>query len=288
MQFAALIDHHVHLYWPAVNADPAGWAAQAGEGHWAQLCARRRKNGTPVQGFPDVAELLRAMDVASVTRAVLLGWYWERAETCAAQNRFYARCVAAHPDRLAAWATITPHAPAAVVRAELARARAEGLTGLGELSPQSVGAGIDAPGLAAAFACAAEWDWPVNLHVTDPLAPDYPGKVETPWQDFAELLTRWENVRCVLAHWAGGYDVREFSNAWVDTAAAPLLYGAAHAAGASGWGHVGRTVRAAQVLWGSDFPLDLMRGSAAEGVAAGWSRFAAEARAHGLAGCSLG
>ena len=39
---------------------------------------------------------------------VLLGWYWESAETCAWQNRFYAACIRAHADRLSAFATFHP------------------------------------------------------------------------------------------------------------------------------------------------------------------------------------
>ena len=55
-------------------------------------------------------ELLRAMDAAGISRAVLLGWYWEKPATCAGQNRFYAACVRAHPDRLMAFATLHPAA----------------------------------------------------------------------------------------------------------------------------------------------------------------------------------
>src|SRR5690606_2520354 len=139
-------DHHVHLYPDALNRDPAGWAALHGEPHWATLCTRRRRDGSSVQTFPSVDELLRSMDAAGVERAVLLGWYWERPENCVWQNRFYADCVRAHPDRFAAWAAVHAGAPAEAVREELRRARDDGLTGLGELSPHSQGAGFDAPG----------------------------------------------------------------------------------------------------------------------------------------------
>lgn len=205
---------------------------------------------------------------------MLLGWYWEKQDTCAWHNQAMAGWVKAHPDRLAAYATIQPGAAGAVVAGELRRAREEGLSGVGELSPQSVGAGTDAEGLVAALALAAEWGWPVNLHVTDPAGRVYPGKIETPAEDFFALARRWPAVNFVLAHWAGGYDVREHRNVWVDTAAAPLIYGA------EAWGMRGRTVRAEQVLFGSDYPLRLRPGADA---AAGWAEFAGEARAHGLA-----
>src|SRR5258708_5237237 len=110
-----IIDAHVHLYPAEVKRDPAGWAAAHGEAHWALLCTRRRKDGRPVQTLPTVDQLLTAMDAAGVERAVLLGWYWENPSTCAWQNRFYAECVRAHPDRLSAFATLHPAADRTVV-----------------------------------------------------------------------------------------------------------------------------------------------------------------------------
>ena len=267
---AWLVDHHVHLYPPELNADPAGWAEARGEAHWARLCTRRRASGEAVQEFPSVGELLRAMDGAGIARAVLLGWYWERAETCAWHNDAMAGWVRSHPDRLSAYATVQPGGDAEVVERELRRAREAGVfCGIGELSPHSVGAGVDAPGLRVALECAEQWGWPVNLHVTAPGGRAYPGRVETPLGDFEKLAREWPGVRFVLAHWAGGMDVRELRNVFVDTAAAPLSHGAA------AWAMTGRTVRAEQVLFGSDYPLRLKAGADA---AAGLAGFAEEAR----------
>ncbi len=270
---AWLVDHHVHLYPDELNRDPAGWAAARGEAHWARLCTRRRLNGEAVQEFPSVDELLRAMDGAGLERAVLLGWYWEHAETCAWHNDAMAGWVRAHPDRLSAYATVQPGSDADAVGRELERARATGMfSGIGELSPHSVGAGMDAPGLRVALELAERWGWPVNLHVTAPGGRAYPGRVDTPLQDFEKLARAWPIVRFVLAHWAGGLDVRELSNVFVDTAAAPLTHGEA------AWAMAGRTARAEQVLFGSDYPLRLKAGADA---AAGLAAFAEEARANG-------
>lgn len=268
-----LVDHHVHLYPPELNRDPAGWAAARGESRWAGMCARTRRDGTPVQEFPGVDDLLRAMDEAGVERAVLLGWYWEKAETCAWHNRAMGGWVAAHPDRLSAYATIHPGATAAEVRAELARARDEGLCGLGELSPHSVDASIESEGMRAALELAQAWRWTANLHVTEPRAKPYPGMVLTPEADFRALARAWPRVDFTLAHWAGGYDVRDLPNVRVDTAAAPLIYGE------KAWAMRGVSVRADQVLFGSDYPLRLRPGQAA---ATGWAEFAQEARKNGL------
>ena len=249
-------DSHVHLYPPGVNRRPAAWAALHGELHWAELCTRRRKDGRPVQTFPSVAELLKAMDAAGVARAVLLGWYWENPLSCAEQNRFYARVVRAHPDRLSAFATVNPEAGARATLDEVRRAHGEGLCGLGELSPHSQGFGVDDRVFAEVLKLAARLRLPVNLHVTDPASRPYPGRVETPLKDFVRLARRHPRTTFILAHWGGLLPLRvpaarQLANVYYDTAASPLLYGV------DVWQRFLAEVPAERVLFGSDFPLNL-------------------------------
>ena len=254
-----IIDAHVHLYPPEVSRDPAVWAAARGETHWAALCTRRRRDGRPVQTFPDVDRLLHDMDAAGVERAVLQGWYWENPETCARQNRFYAECVRAHPDRLAAFATVHPSAGAAAVRSEIRRAHDEGLRGLGELSPHSQGYVLDDAAFAAALALAGELRMPVNLHVTDPNTRHYPGRVETPLEDFVRLARTHPQVTWILAHWGGGLPSwetnpimrQDLARVFYDTAASPLSYDDRI------WRTTLDLVPPAKVIFGSDYPLIL-------------------------------
>lgn len=252
----SVIDCHVHLYPPAVNRDPVAWAAAHGESHWATLCTRRRKGGQPVQSFPSVTGLLRAMDEADVARAVLLGWYWEKPETCVMQNRYYASCVQAHPDRLAAFATLHPAAGRTATLDEVRRAHGEGLCGLGELSPHSQGYHVDDPAFGAALTLAAKLHLPVNLHVTDPDSGSYPGRVETPLRDFVRLARTFPRTTFILAHWGGLLPLRDakalaLPNVYYDTAASPLLYGE------DIWRRFLATVPPERVLFGSDYPLNV-------------------------------
>lgn len=251
-----IIDAHVHLYPPEVDRDPAAWAAAQGERHWAVLCTRRRRDGRPVQTLPTVTELLRAMDTAGIERAVLLGWYWEKPETCAWQNRFYAGSVRAHPDRLSAFATIHPAAGRAEVVDEVKRAHAEGLRGLGELSPHSQGYAVTDATFAEVLALAADLGMPVNLHVTDPDSRPYPGRVETPGADFLWLARQFPRTNFIFAHWGGLLPLhdpafRSLSNVYYDTAASPLLYDAGV------WARATAAIGASQVIFGSDYPLNL-------------------------------
>jgi hypothetical protein len=251
-----ITDAHVHLYPPAANRRPAAWAAMRGELHWAELCTRRRKDGRPVQSFPSVAELLRAMDAAGVARAGLLGWYWENPKSCAEQNRFYARVVRAHPDRLSAFATVHPEAGRSAALDEVRRAHGEGLCGLGELSPHAQGFAVKDAVFGDVLRLAARLRLPVNLHVTDPASGPYPGRVETPLRDFVWLARSFPRTTFILAHWGGLLPLRvpaasKLANVYYDTAASPLLYGQ------DIWQRFLAKVPAERVLFGSDFPLNL-------------------------------
>lgn len=263
-----VIDAHVHLYPAAIARDPGAWAARQGESHWARLCTRRRKDGAPVQLFPTVDELLREMDAAGVARAVLLGWYWERPESCVLQNAFFADCIRMHPDRLSACAAVHPDAPD-----ELRRASEAGFCGVGELSPHSLGLQPDDVRLGELFSLAGTLNLPVNLHVTDPQSRRFDGWVETPLEDFLLWARAFPRTKFVLAHWGGGlaFDpaLRTRANVWFDTAASPLLYAA------DAWSRALAAVGPERLLFGSDYPLRLFpRSEAGSGLA----RFVEEAR----------
>lgn len=276
-----IIDAHVHLYPPEVGHDPVAWAAAHDESHWATLCTRRRRDGRPVQTFPTTDELLRAMDRQQVDVAVLLGWYWEKPATCAWQNRFFAECRKAYPDRFAAFATFHPAAGAAAVREEIRWARDAGFCGLGELSPHSQHCRMDNPGLAVALELAGEFGMPVNFHVTDPQGRKYPGRVETPLEDFRRLARTFPRTTFILAHWGGGLalfeknpDVRnDLTNVVYDTAASPLIYDDRI------WRTVLDIVPAGKVMFGSDYPLMLYPKTESE---PGWRGILAEIDRTGL------
>lgn len=278
-----IIDSHVHLYSPELNRDPAAWAAAHGEAHWAALCTRRRKDGRAVQTFPSVDELLREMDRAGVARAVLLGWYWEKPETCTAQNSFFGECVRAHADRFLAFAAINPAAGHWTTLGEMHRARDEGLIGIGELSPHAQHYGCDDPVLGEVLTLAADWKMPVNLHVTDPASGAYPGRVETPLADFLALAGAFPKTSFILSHWGGGLPLvhptaNDFANIFYDTSASPLLYGPEI------WPRFLAAVPPERVLFGSDYPLNLYPKSDAEPTMSG---LIAEARLGGASDAVL-
>jgi len=190
------------------------------------------------------------------------------------QNRFYADCIRAHPDRLGAFATVHPAMGPDGVQAEMRQARDAGLAGLGELSPHALGWALDDPALGAALGLAGEFGWPVTLHAANPTGRPYPGRVDTPLDDFLILATGFPGTRFVLAHWGGLLPLRQPKaslppNILYDTAASPLEHGPEI------WGAVIGAVGAERVIFGSDFPLNLYPGL---DPVPNLARFAAEAR----------
>lgn len=266
-----IIDAHVHLYPAEVNRDPVAWAAARDERHWALLCTRRRKDGSPVQAFPGVAQMLSDMDAAGIRRSVLLGWYWEHHATCVEQNNFFASCLREHPARFAAFGGVHPAAGDAALD-EVRRVKDLGFSGLGELSPHTQHVPLSDPVWRKILTLAGELNLPVNLHVTDPDSNPYPGRVDTPLEDFVAMARDFPGTKFILAHWGGGLAWAEaaagLDNVWFDTAASPLLYSP----------EVWKNAPRGRVLFGTDYPLVLYPKS---GGIAEFAGLVAEAKAAG-------
>jgi len=149
------------------------------------------------------------------------------------------------------------------------------------LNPPAQGFRYDDPVFAAALELAAQWRWPVNLHVTEPAGREYPGRVETPFCELLALAGGHPDVRFVFAHWGGLLPFFELNravakplaNVWYDTAASPLLYRP------EVFRLVAAAVGAKRILFGSDYPLRLYPRHEA---APGFATFLAEVRGSGL------
>ncbi len=280
-QTLGVVDGHTHAYPPEIFTDPVGWARARGEHHWAELVGPRADGKRSLQGFADQDQMLRAMDAAGVERSVLLGWYWERQETCAWHNGVMAGWVRAHPDRFSAFASVQPLAGKAALEG-LRRAREAGFCGVGEVFPAAQGFAMDNPTWAKVLEWAAENQWPVNLHVPEPAGRDYPGYMAAPLRDYQKLARTHPQVTFIFAHWGGllpllalNPTVRaDLQNVYYDTAASPLLYDAAV------YRRVADAVGAERILFGSDYPL---RTFPREQTEPDFKRPIAEAKKSGLA-----
>jgi predicted TIM-barrel fold metal-dependent hydrolase len=277
MRQGGIIDAHVHAYPPEVAADPAGWGRSQGEPGWSACVAPAGRRS--IQGWADTARMIADMDGAGVASCVMLGWYWERQETCELQNRWYGDWVRGSAGRLLAFAAVQPRGGRGAVDA-LERALDRGLCGVGEVLPQAQGFTIDDPWWRRVVEVAQERGVPVTLHATDPGAGPAAGP-KTPLEGYLRLAREHPRATFILAHWGGGMAFRGPpagagplpANVYFDTAASPLLYPP------SVFRRAADLVGAGRIVYGSDYPLILHPRRSRE---PGFSAFLDEIRASGL------
>src|SRR5208282_5537572 len=164
---SGVVDAHIHMYPREVSENPAAWGDAHSEPAWTACVAPRGRRS--IQGWSDPGTLIADMDEAGVETCVMLGWYWERQETCDLQNGWYAEWVRCHPTRLLGFAAVQPSAGRSSIDA-LERALDSGLCGIGELLPAGRGPFLDDPWWRRVFDVAAARGLPVTLHATDPQA----------------------------------------------------------------------------------------------------------------------
>ncbi len=254
---SGIIDSHVHCYPQEVIADPQSWAETMGERHWSELHVPGPGHKS-IAGWANPEQMLADMDSAGIERAILLGWYWEKQETCDQQNLWHAEWVKAHPDRFTAFAAVQPMAGDTAFEA-LLRAIDMGLKGIGEMLPPAQGFSHTNPTWLQILQWAQEEGLPLTIHVTEAAGHDYPGKVDTPLEEYQWLARQFPELKIILAHWGGGLPFYElnstcrkiFKNVYYDTAASPLLY---HK---KVFRVVADIVGADKILFGSDYPLRL-------------------------------
>lgn len=243
-----IIDCHTHCYPEEVILNPRKWAEARRELHWADLVAPIDRKS--IQDWADPDNFLEEMDLASVDRAVLLGWYWEHEATCRWHNEVIAEWVRGAPERFIGFAAILPNAN---VIEQLEKAKALGLQGVGELHPGVQNFDSENKHWQALAKWCAAHHWPVNCHATSEKGPDHPSSVPTPLQDYIKMAEEVSGLKLILAHWGGGLALQRTetlpSNLYFDCAASPLLYRM------SAFREVVDLVGPGQVLFGSDYPL---------------------------------
>lgn len=250
-----IIDSHIHMYPPAVYADPVAWARQMDEPYWGALMGDNPRRST-IQGWVTVEQLLADMDAAGVDRVVMQGIYFRHHQTCVAQNNWYSDWCAQYPDRLLGFATVQPLAGRQALE-EVKRAIDRGLVGIGEILPAAQGHSIRDDAFLAVVELAIELDVPLCLHGAEPVGHHYPGRVETPLQDYVWLAQQYPALKLILAHLGGLLPFYELNrsvqngmrNVYYDTAAVPLLYRP------DVYRAVAQIVGAEKLLFGSDYPL---------------------------------
>jgi hypothetical protein len=252
MQPDDVLDGHVHLYGAEAAADPEGWGRLRGEPGWVSCVAPAGRRS--IQGWSTPEELIERMDEAGIAACVLLGWYWQRQETCELQNAWYLDWARAYPGRLLPFASVQPAAGRRALES-LERSLEAGMVGIGELLPQAQGYALGDPWFTRVVELAERRRLPITLHATDPQAGPAAGPA-TPLGPLVRLAAEHPQATFILAHFGGGL---AFSGAWAreplpgnlyfDTAASPLLYDPGV------YRRAVDCVGADRILFGTDYPL---------------------------------
>jgi len=250
-----IIDSHIHMYPPDISADPVGWARRVDEPYWGALMGDN-PGKTSIQGWATVDQLLRDMDTAGIDKVVMQGIYFQHQQNCVAQNNWYIKWCQQFPDRLLGFATVQPLAGQPALD-EIKRAIDHGLCGVGEILPNAQGHTMRHDAFLAVVELAITLDVPLCLHGAEPVGHNYPGRADTPLQDYVWLAKQYPNLKLILAHLGGLLPFYELNrsvkkimqNVYYDTAAIPLLYRP------QVYKSVVEIVGAKKILYGSDYPL---------------------------------
>ena len=242
-----LIDAHTHAFAPGTDSERVAICAR--DETFAELYA------DPKARLATTADLVSALDVAGIDRAVVAGFAFRHERDLAAQND-HLLVSARECERLVPLATLNLSHPG--WRAAAEKALAAGARGFGELRPHSQGwAPLGSEGRALCE-LAREANAVLLWHVSEPVGHEYPGKRGgISAAEMAQLAEVFPEVRMIAAHLGGGLsfflqmpELRpSLNNVYFDTAASGLLYDDAS---------VARLVALAgpeRVLFGSDYPL---------------------------------
>ena len=243
------------MYPPVIQANPIAWARRADEPYWGALVGDNAK-GSTIQGWASVDQLLADMDAAGIDKVVIQGIYFRHHHNCISLNDWTLACCRQHSDRLLGFATVQPLAGQQALD-EVKRAVDGGLRGIGEILPVAQGHSMRDEAFLAVVELAIALKIPLCLHGAEPVGHHYPGRADTPLQDYVWLAEQYPDLKLILAHLGGLLPFYELNrvvkkimqNVYFDTAAVPLLYQP------QVYKLITSVVGPDRILFGSDYPL---------------------------------
>ncbi len=244
-----LIDSHCHITPPEFELRRAELAGR--DATFASMFSTARGR------LATADALVRDMDGDGVDRAVAMGLGWSSQELAQENNDYIIKSVDRYPRRLTGFCTVNPAwGEAAVVEVE--RCATRGLSGIGELHPDTQGFDIaDAESLFPLMDTARRLGLPVLIHCSEPVGHEYPGKGRTTPDKIYRFICDFPDNVIICAHWGGGLPFYALMpevpdlirNVYFDSAASPFLYQP------EVYNEVARLVGPDRIMFASDYPL---------------------------------
>ena len=177
-------------------------------------------------------ELVSTMDGAGIDVSVMQGIGWNDVGLARHANDYAIEVVRRFPMRLRGFCSVNPRWGAAAV-AEVERCAKAGLSGIGELHPDTQGFDLgDEATMAPIVEAAMALGMPILTHASEPVGHPYAGKGRTTPDVLCRLIDNFPGATIICAHWGGGLPfyalmpevLASLQNVFFDTAASPFLY----------------------------------------------------------------
>lgn len=243
-----ILDAHVHITPPEIIENVDKYRKQ--DEYFDLL------SGSKVNKFITADDLIKEMDKNNVDKSVVFGFAFKDLELCKYVNDYTIEMAEKYPDRLIPFAAVNP--TAANLESELERSKKAGFKGVGELFPTGQDFDLKSKSDLKVLAnfCIDE-NWPLLIHINEPLGHYYPGKTKDSIEEGAALAENFPELKIIFAHLGGGlffYELmpelkESLKNVYYDTAAQPYLFE----------NQVYESIKSAglldKIILGSDFPL---------------------------------
>ena len=211
----------------------------------------------PRSRMADAEELVATMDGAAVDLSVMVGIGWNDPGLAREANDYLIDAVRRFPLRLRGFCAVNPRWGSEAA-AEVQRCAAAGLSGIGELHPDTQGFDLgDRSVMVPVVEAAVAAGMPILTHTSEPVGHTYAGKGSTTPVVLCRFIEAFPEATIICAHWGGGLpfyalmpEVRKaMKQVYFDSAASPFLY--REEVFAAVVGLVGED----RVMFGTDYPL---------------------------------
>ena len=186
----------------------------------------------PAARMASAEELVSTMDGAGIDVSVMQGIGWNDVGLARHANDYAIEAVRRFPMRLRGFCSVNPRWGAAAV-AEVERCAKAGLSGIGELHPDTQGFDLgDEATMAPIVEAAMALGMPILTHASEPVGHPYAGKGRTTPEVLERFIAGFPDATLICAHWGGGLPfyalmpevLASLQNVFFDTAASPFLY----------------------------------------------------------------
>jgi predicted TIM-barrel fold metal-dependent hydrolase len=244
-----IIDFHTHILPPRIKKDRSPFLLQ--DAAFAQIYS-----GEKVK-IATAEDLISSMDRDGVDISVVVNYSWTTHELCVLTNDYILESVARYPKRLIGFCAVSYYTDDASLK-EIERCVRGGIKGVGELRPDTLSLDFTQKNIIKSFTdLMRKHKLIVLTHASEPVGHLYPGKGKATPDLLFKLISHFNNLPVVCAHWGGGLpfyalmpEVRKaLENVYFDTAISPYLYRPEI------YLHVSQLIGADRILFGSDFPV---------------------------------